>query len=82
MKTTIEIPDELARQAAVIAADRGVPIDELVGAAIRSHLSREETPEPAWRKYFGALAHLKDENARIMKVIEEEFGQVNPNEWK
>lgn len=82
MKTTIEIPDELARQATYVAADRGVPLDELVRVALRSHLSRENDPAPAWRKYFGALAHLKEENARIMKVIDEEFGRINPEEWK
>ena len=31
-------------------------------------------------KGFGALADLKEENARVMKSIEEEFEQVEPED--
>ena len=41
MRTTIEISDELFRQAKKRAADEGVPFREVVEAALRGHLSKK-----------------------------------------
>ena len=32
-------------------------------------------------KGFGALRHLHEENLRIDRIIEEEFEQIEPEDW-
>ena len=43
MRTTIDISDELFRQAKRKAAEDGIPLREVVDAALRSYLSRRPT---------------------------------------
>jgi hypothetical protein len=42
--------------------------------------SQETTIEPLWKKAFGAMRAYKKENRRIEKLIEEEFGQIEPED--
>jgi hypothetical protein len=44
MKTTIELDDELVRQAEAAAAASGQSLSELIGAALRLELGREADP--------------------------------------
>jgi hypothetical protein len=44
MKTTIELPDELAREARDFARDRGTTLRELVVEGLRSELARRTEP--------------------------------------
>jgi hypothetical protein len=39
------------------------------------------TADKPWMAFVGQLRHLRRENARINRVIEEEFEQVEPEEW-
>lgn len=83
MKTTLEIPDSVFRRAKASAAEQGVPLRQFVTDAVRERLDREASPEPKpWMKHAGKLKHLKAENARILKVIEAEFGTIDPEDWK
>ena len=61
MKTTIELPDVMVRQAKALAAARG---------------KAAGNTEPPWMAGFGALSDLSDENRRILDAIEEEFEQL------
>jgi hypothetical protein len=40
IKTTVEIPDALFRRAKATAAERGVPLKDLLTDAVREHLQR------------------------------------------
>ena len=82
MKTTIEIEDVLLRRAKSAAAERGIPLRALVSEALTDKLSSPEPKEKPWMKAFGKLRHLHDENMRIDRIIEEEFGQIEPEHWK
>jgi hypothetical protein len=77
MKTTLEIPDAIFRRAKTVAAARGIPFRALVSEALadklRSQSDREKRP---WMKTFGKLRHLHKETARVNRVIEEEFDQI------
>ncbi|MCP5119057.1 MAG: hypothetical protein GY953_50280, partial [bacterium] len=64
MKTTVEIPDALFREAKAAAARRGTPLKELFTEALRSHLRRSTDPAPAWMGAFGELADLHEETKR------------------
>jgi hypothetical protein len=76
MKTTVEIPDSLFRRAKSAAAQRGIPLRELVSEALADKLSASRSQERPWMRSFGGLRALRKESARINRIVEEEFGGV------
>ena len=85
MKTTVEIPDPLFREAKAAAARRGVSLKEFFTEAVRQQLRRRsgaESDAPPWMKAFGGLRHLSQENKRIARIIEEEFERVDEEDWR
>lgn len=79
MKTTLEIPDALFRRAKSAAAERGIPLRELVSEALAERLRRPVQDKP-WMQTFGKLRGLRKESTRINRIIEEEFGRVEPED--
>jgi hypothetical protein len=77
MKTTLEIPDAIFRRAKTVAAERGMPFRALVSEALADKLRvlREKDSKP-WMKTFGKLRDLHKETARINRIIQEEFDQI------
>ena len=93
VKTTIEIPDTLFRKAKATAAERGVPLKNLMTEAVREYLQRSgadssknkpsaSAPPPAWMSAFGGLRNLHKETMRINRVLQQEFGQIDEDEWR
>lgn len=83
MKTTLEIPDAIFRRAKSKAAERGIPLRQFVTEAVEEKLKTLPVPgQQPWMKHIGKLKHLRKETARINKIIEEEFGQIEPEMWK
>lgn len=84
MKTTIEFPDVMFRQAKALAAARGVTLKRFFTEALEAQLrhytseNRTGTAEPPWMTGFGALSDLSDETRYILNVIEEEFETLSP----
>jgi hypothetical protein len=76
MKTTLEIPDAIFRRAKSVAAERGIPFREFVTEAVKDKLASRNFAQKPWMAAFGKLRHLRKETARINRVIEEEFEQV------
>jgi len=83
MKTTLEIPDAIFRRAKSVAADRGIPLREFVTQAVKEKLegNEQQAPKP-WMAAVGKLRHLRKETARINRLIEEEFEQIEPEDWQ
>ena len=79
VKTTLEIPDKVFRKAKAKAAERGIPLRQFVTEAVEEKLAAPADEKP-WMKYFGGMSHLHEENLRIDKLIEEEFGQIEPED--
>jgi len=77
VKTTLEIPDRLLRQAKAAAARQGIPLRELVAGAIADKLEGQPRDDRPWMQSFGQLSGLRSETARISKIIDREFGQVS-----
>lgn len=73
MKTTVEIQDVLFRKAKSVAAERGIPLRELIEEALADKLRARRGEEKPWMKHFGALRDIRQESVRINRVIEEEF---------
>ena len=82
MKTTLEIPDDLFRQAKIAAARQGIPLRALVTEAIADKLSRKTEEARPWLASFGKLSALRSETARINKIIDQEFGQIGPEDLR
>lgn len=82
MKTTLEIPDAIFRRAKSAAAERGIPLREFVTEAVQEKIeSHQKVAEKPWVKLAGGLKHLHDETQRINRIIEEEFEEIEPEDW-
>ncbi|HEV2960324.1 MAG TPA: antitoxin [Candidatus Angelobacter sp.] len=74
MKTTLEIPDPLFRQAKSKAAERGIPLRQFVTEAVEDKLKAQAARHRPWVQHMGKLKDLRKETKRINRVIEEAFG--------
>ena len=83
MKVTLDIPDTVFRRAKARAAERGIPLRQFVTEAIEEKLKATTfDPSKPWMQMAGGLRHLREETARIMRIIDEEFETIEPEEWK
>jgi hypothetical protein len=78
MKTTLDIPDPIFRQAKARAALRGVSLRQFVTEAIEEKVTtpaagRSGLVEPPWMRGFGALADLRQETLKVDARIAEAF---------
>jgi hypothetical protein len=82
MKTTLEIPDTIFRRAKSTAAERGIPFRQFVTEAVAHKLKTiPAADQKPWMKHIGKLRHLRKEDARINKVIEEASEKIDPEMW-
>jgi hypothetical protein len=83
VKTTVDIPDAVFRKAKARAAEQGIPLRQFVTEAIEERL-KTTTFEPSkpWMQMFGGLRHLHKETARVMRIIDDEFETIEPEDWK
>ncbi len=82
MKTTLEIPDQTFRKAKATSAALGIPLREYVTQAVEEKLSggSKNLGKP-WLECAGELAHLHEETERVQQIVEEEFGQIEAEDW-
>ena len=81
MKTTLEIPDFLFRRAKSVAAERGIPLRQLVTEAVQEKLRATAQVRP-WMKHLGKLKHLHKERKQVESRVEAAFEQVDPELWR
>ncbi len=82
MKTTLEIPDSIFRRAKATAAEQGIPLRQFVTKAVEEKLRTNRGAGKPWMKLAGKLRHLRKETGKINRLIEEEFEQIEPEDWK
>ena len=83
MKTTVDLPETLVREAKAVAAREGRTLRDFVAEAMNEKLHATHHPrEKPWMKHFGALSKLRKETHRIEQIIEKEFETVKPEEWQ
>jgi hypothetical protein len=80
MKTTLEIPDFLFRRAKSVAAERGIPLRQLVTEAVQEKLKTTSRERP-WMKHLGKLKHLHRERKQIEKRVEDAFERIDREIW-
>jgi len=82
VKTTLEMPDLIFRQAKAKAAEQGIPLRQFVTEAVENELrARPAAGQRPWVRLAGRLSHLRKETARIQQLIEREFESIEPEEW-
>lgn len=87
MKTTLDIPDDLFKQAKHFAVNHGISLKHLVSEALQAKLL-SEIPVPSqkpWMKLtemFPTTAEFREEVSRIEKIIENEFERIDEDDWK
>jgi len=74
MRTTLEIPDKVLREAKVQAALQGITLRQFVTEALREKLGAAKPADKPWMKAAGKLRHLHNETVRIQRIIDQEFG--------
>ena len=86
MKTTIELPHRLLRQAKTAAAQEGVTLKQLFTEALESRLDAGKNASdgrpavPKWMRAYGALRHLRHERKKIEEAIASEFEKIEPED--
>jgi hypothetical protein len=82
MKTTLEIPDAIFRRAKAKAAEHRIPLRQFVSEAVAEKLAANTPAEAKARMALvGKLRHLRKESVRISSLIEQEFENIEPEEW-
>ena len=84
MKTTVEIPDPLFRQAKAVAAQQGLSLKDFFTQALSQRLRRQAgAPEAKpWMKAFGGLRDLHRETRRLERLVAEEFERIDEEAWR
>ena len=82
MKTTLEIPDQTFRKAKATAGALGIPLRQYITTAVEEKLALgHKRPDRPWLECAGELAGLHQETLRINKLLDEEFGQLEAEDF-
>lgn len=84
MKTTVELPDELLRNARLYAAERGKTFKSVLIEALDLLMfnGQSQPTRPGWEALAGAFASDSEETAEIQAYIDREFSRIDPEDWK
>jgi len=78
MRTTIDIPDALFRQAKRVAVERGYTLKELVTKAVVHELETQKTAAMGQRRMLPAIR--VPSNAPILNLSSEEMAQLDSDD--
>jgi len=86
VRTTIELPDPLFREVKATAARQGMRLKDYVTEALQDKLARRPSnAEKSWMKFAGIAANdpeMVEEFMRIEQIVDENFEQIDEEEWK
>ena len=85
MRTTIDLPDPLFREVKATAARSGMLLKDYITEALKDKLSKPPNPAAKpWMKFAGIAANdpeMLEELKRIEQIVDENFGQIEEEEW-
>jgi hypothetical protein len=85
MRTSVEIPDELFRQAKLSSERRGISLNDFLTEALNEKLRRTSGDTPSgqpWIRAFGGLRKLRGETKRINRIVDREFEEIDADQWR
>lgn len=83
MKTTLDLPDRLYRQIKARAALRGQTVRAFFLDAVRDKLAADRNAaarQSGWRAVFGKASAGDVEE--VQQILDAEFDQIDPEDWK
>lgn len=83
MKTTLEIPDAVYRKIKARAAAQGQSVKGFVNEAVQEKLEQvngKSGVPSSWRSLFGRASAKVVQS--VQQRIDEEFSQVEPEDWR
>ena len=83
MKTTLDLPDEILKDAKVSAAIRGETLRDYVTGALEARLKHEtarKRSQAGWRNVFGVARRA--DVAAIDQIIARDLETVEPDDWR
>lgn len=81
MKTTIELPDDLFREAKATAAKRGEPLKNFVREALEEKIHREASRVLPGQWPVPPMPMPAEERDAFDQFIEEAFEQIDDEDW-
>lgn len=85
-RTSIELPDPLFREVKATAARQGMRLKNYITEALQDKLTKRPNPtEKPWMKFAGIAANdpeMVAELMRLERIVEENFEQIEEEEWK
>lgn len=86
MRSSIELPDPLFREVKATAARQGMRLKNYITEALQDKLTNRPNPaEKPWMKFAGIAANDPEVVAELMRlerIVEENFEQIEEEEWK
>ena len=86
VRTTIELPDPLFREVKATAAGQGMHLKDYITEALQDKLAkRPNLMVKPWMKFAGIAANHPEmvaELKRIEQIVDENFGQIEEDDWK
>jgi len=84
MKTTMDMPDALVRQAKILAAREGTTFRAIMTRALEAELANDGTrgEQAPWRRHFGGVRELHEESVAIDTAIEDTFEVIDEEAWR
>jgi hypothetical protein len=86
MRTTIDLPDPLFREVKATAAMNGMRLKEYITEALEDKLAKRSiSQQKPWMKFAGIAANdpeMVAELKRIERIVDENFGQIDAEDWK
>lgn len=81
MRTFVDIPDPVFRKLKEAAKEQGISVPDFINNAIAAKLKGRQSGDRPLLQAWGGLRYLRMETDRIDLLIEEEFGQIDPEDW-
>jgi len=81
MKTTVEIPDHVYREAKSTAARLGIPFRAFLIEALERQLSHTSKYDPM-ADFFGVFAGEPETIYAVDRAIDADLERVDPDEWR
>ena len=84
MKTTLEVPDSLLRQAKASAARKGQTMGAFINAAIEAKLKSDAKTgqEKTWMRFAGVFRDRRADSRRVLRAIEEGCERIDTEDWE
>ena len=84
MTSTLDLPDQILKEAQAEAADHGLSLQDFLAGVLRARLASKHdsaVSSASWKDFYGSLRHLHGERGKIEAAIAEESEQVDAAQW-